>query len=401
MAESSTGRRIQQKDVFCTRHGFPTCHICLHSINTNHYGDILTFSPGSESHHKVDPLFDGVMKPIYNLIGSRDGLGPAVEKADIKDRSAHELFDMNLDIKGTTVAGLPYYYCSKCELAYLAGGGPGRYQAHPSHINYDNRRYIIAGAFPEKYNRSLNKISCKAAYLFGGDNSSYNAVYEIKVGSDNGSVEWNLDNADISALTGFLAYVEKYIIPKRKALVREVVHTNSSYFAGQAWRFQLVVITSLNPKLLKLLLKAHKLKYSKKRGAFIERKLGIVTKKYPASEERRAQISWFVDSVKHLADLGIQIYWRSVIPSAETTEARKAFRNQPPTVKMQSRDQGLLEKERRGGGYGFEENISPTDTIGSEGLEDAVNHKLVSSLAPNPQKLPDRPKSRLPFDYLY
>ncbi|KAI5921612.1 hypothetical protein F4810DRAFT_677833 [Camillea tinctor] len=397
MPESSTGRPIEERDKFCS-HGFPTCHVCLHSINTNHNGDILTFTPESESHHKVEPLFDGTMKPVSNLIGYREGLGPTVEKADIKDRSANsnEVFDMNLDTKGETVAGLPYYYCSDCGFAYLAGGGPGRYQSHPSHVNYDNRRYIIAGAFPEKYNRSLNKISCRAAYLFGGDNS-YNAVYEIKVGSDNGSADWNLDNADISVLTGLLAHVEKYIVSKRKELVRNALNTNSGYFAGQAWRFQLVVITSLRPKLLKLLLKAHKLKYSKKRSAFIERKLGIITKKYPASDERRAQITWFVDSVKHLAELGIQIYWRSVVPSAQTTDARKAFTNQPSTMRPQNCDQDVHEKEQNGNSRELEEILSPAETMGSEGLEDAVNHNLLSLQAPIPQKVPERPKSRLLF----
>ncbi|KAI1503196.1 hypothetical protein F5X99DRAFT_407276 [Biscogniauxia marginata] len=339
------------------------------------------------------PLFDGGMKPFATLTGLREGLGPEVEMDDIINRSIHagKPYDLSLDTQGL-LAGLPYYYCRECQLTYVAGGGPGRYKAHPSHINYDNHRYLIAAIIPEEYERSLRNITCRASYIFGSPNSPHNGLYEVSVNSDPGSVEWNFDNAEILALTGLLCNVEKNIIPRRKDLVRDALYTNSSYFEGQAWRFRLVVITPLNPAVLKLLLKAHKLKYSKRRSAFVETRLGFLTKKYPASNERRTQVSCFVETVKRLAELGIQVYFRSIFPTLETTKARKAFMNQPSTLVPQNFGQVFHDQRRTGSSQSF---VDQSEAIGNEALEDVVDCNVAPLKISRPRKLPYRPQSRI------
>lgn len=317
--------------LYCEEHGLVTCLICLHSINCGDRG----FTPDPHSNerfpcqrsaHRVQPSF----KRFYltpELLGFRGGLSPE-DRRNLKARANTSESQDIIHNPGTD--------CTKCGLTYLSGGGSALTKC-PSHIMPNGQRYIIVQVEPYKYWRRHEKIECSAVFRFFGPKPelnpewTQNPVWTCKSKSDFGTADWNLDNVEIAVLRQLFFFVEKIIIPYRRKLVHDVVYTNSSYFTGQAWRFQLVVATKLRPSVLDFLLRADELKYSPKRKAFVERnRLGFVTKKYPVTEERRYQTVHFIRCIKHLAsEWGIRIHWISIPLTDENEAARAAFSNQP------------------------------------------------------------------------
>ncbi|KAI0009968.1 hypothetical protein F4779DRAFT_639799 [Xylariaceae sp. FL0662B] len=221
------------------------------------------------------------------------------------------------------------YPCNECGLFYMPAGGPGSFQLHPSHVCEDGQRYLTVYVCPLKFERRSGNIVCTAFYKFGPNGSRMNSTYECLVASSDGTVEQNLDNAEISALLGLLKAVEDDIIPARQAMVLDTVHTNSPLFAARAWMFRLIVGTPLNEAVLDFLLNAPTLKYSPKREAFVKTTLGWITKSYPASAARRQLTVQFIQRVKRLAMLGIQVYWMPLEQSDSTKNAKAAFSDQP------------------------------------------------------------------------
>ncbi|KAI1482037.1 hypothetical protein F4774DRAFT_352645 [Daldinia eschscholtzii] len=315
----STLKSISESKLYCPQHRLLTCKTCLHSVNLGNHGTIpkdISGFPCPESAHSVEARFELARKGIADL-GYVDGLHP-----DERYKLA------NPDVPKFINDGRLYYDCEACGLTYAAGGGPGSFGAHPSHICSDGERYVIAVLRPKLFRRATEKIECHAHFNFGHE-SKMNVSYICVAKSDDGTIDWNLDNVEIAALTRLLHHVVDVVIPYRARLVNDHIYTNSAYFAGQARRFQLVVVTPLSEPLLHFLGKVIGLKYSAKRKAYVEKgKLGIKTKRYPATEERRYQISSFIRMIKHLAAEGIQVHWW---PGQAGTirSARKAFLNKP------------------------------------------------------------------------
>ncbi|KAI0109870.1 hypothetical protein F4814DRAFT_461089 [Daldinia grandis] len=315
----STFKEIDVSRLYCPQHKLLTCKVCLHSVNVANYGKIPKDTaefPCPESAHSVEPRFGLPRRDVIDL-GYLDGLRP-----EERNKIAH--FEIPTFIND----GRPYYDCEACGLTWAAGGGPGSFGAHPSHVCSDGERYLVAVVRPTKFVRALEKIECHAYFNFG-HNSPMNVGYKCVAKSDLGTADWNLDNAELAALTRMLHHVAEKVFPYRKKLVNEHIYTNSAYFAGQAQRFQLLVATSLSKNLLHFLGNVHDLKYSSKRQAYVEKnRLGMVVKKYRVTEERRYQISSFIRMIKHLAAAGIQVHWWP--GKAETsTSARKVFMDQP------------------------------------------------------------------------
>ncbi|KAI1377637.1 hypothetical protein F4677DRAFT_458969 [Hypoxylon crocopeplum] len=306
--------------LLCEGHDRFTCFECLHSINVTvdksgalhieKWIDCLktTFS--------VEPRFEKFDVSL-SLLGLQDGLSPA-------DRKKHEA---NLPIHQDNHRRDIRFFCRECGFSYLAGGGPGPSGAHPSH-SLNGQRYIGVSITPVKFSRQFEKIECLAAFTFGPE-SKLNAAFACSSKSDEGDVKSNLANSEIAVLTQLLQYIEDFIVPYREDLVKGWINTNSGYFHGQAKRFQLVVLTTMDANVLDLLRQAHELKYSQKRKAFIKKNvLGLVTKRYPVTEERRYQVASFIRVLKHLAVLGISVFWQRRETSA-TQAAKKAFMNEP------------------------------------------------------------------------
>ncbi|KAF3061314.1 hypothetical protein GL218_04229 [Daldinia childiae] len=318
----SAFKEIDASRLYCPQHKLLTCKVCLHSVNVTNYGRIpkdTTELSCPESAHNVEPRFELISKGVVDL-GYLDGLRP-----EERNKLAY------LKIPKMVNEGRPYYDCEACGLTWAAGGGPGSFGVHPSHVCPDRERYLIAVVRPTNFVRGLEQIECHAYFNFGHD-SPMNINYKCMAKSDLGTADWNLDNAHLAALTRMLHHVSAKVLPYRKKLVHEHIYTNSAYFAGQAQRFQLLLVTSLNQNLLHFLGKVHDLKYSAKRKAYVEKnRLGIVVKKYPATAERRYQISSFIQMIKHLAADGIQVHW---IPGKvdASADAREAFMDEPSVL---------------------------------------------------------------------
>ncbi|KAI1763621.1 hypothetical protein GGR53DRAFT_467146 [Hypoxylon sp. FL1150] len=313
--------------LYCRDHGRLTCLVCLHSVNSIS-GLIpppnLRYFACGESAHSVQPIFE-LFDTTPQFRGFQGGLS-AQKRRECK--TDHKLPQIAIE-------DLAHCFdCKLCGLAYATQGGPGYADIHPSHVSEDGKRYILIDVLPFKFRRKLDKLVCSVQFLSSAENSKLAKDYEVFSRPDDGTVDWNLDNLQISALVQLRHMVEHVIIPQRKKVVKGFIYTNSRYFEGQSWRFQLVVYTSISQDCLDLLLRVHKLKYSQSRQAFVERNaLGLVTKKYPVTEERRRQIVYFLQMVKKLAvEYGIQILWSREEPTEEFKEARRVFLHEPSTL---------------------------------------------------------------------
>ncbi|KAI0161175.1 hypothetical protein GGR52DRAFT_163580 [Hypoxylon sp. FL1284] len=381
--ERFTGR------LYCRHHNRLACSVCLHSINS-----IDGFVPNPESSrftcpesaHSVEPLYE-LFEPYVAARGFHHGLSP-------QQRETHKADNHEPQIAFNDLGG-NFLRCDLCALTYFMEGGPGYADTHPSHVSADGKRYLIATVEPFKFERKLHKLGCTANFWFGGRNPKLSSSYECFVRPDSGTADWNLDNAGISAIVQLLRVVESRVIPHRKMLVKDVVYTNSEYFAGQAWRFQLVVCTMMNPATLDLLLRAHKLKYSQKRKAFVEKNaLGLVSKKYPVTEERRRQIVYFIHMIKRLASYGIQVFWHSVDPSDVYEHARKTFMDDPSQLpRPQNVDftqaQDIFDFEPKEARVVAEEDLVEGDSLEAMPVRDSLN------------AVEQRGRSLSQLDYLY
>ncbi|KAI6085340.1 hypothetical protein F4821DRAFT_150749 [Hypoxylon rubiginosum] len=222
------------------------------------------------------------------------------------------------------------FFCKDCKLSYIMGSDSSIKATCPSHVLQNRQRYVAITVTPLRfYHRiDIERVECSAALTLGPSGHRVNAQFNCFSRPDPGDADGNLDNMEIAAIIKALEAVEERMIPHRQRVTEKAVYTNSSYFAGQAWRFQLVLMTPTDPNILSFLIEAHKLQYSFKRKAFVERNSrGSVTKKYPVTEERRYQVASFIRSVKRLASVfGIQVHL------AHTTNfkhavARENFKN--------------------------------------------------------------------------
>ncbi|KAI0152503.1 hypothetical protein F4776DRAFT_602077 [Hypoxylon sp. NC0597] len=309
------GSWLMRGRLECKLHGVRTCNICLHCITEAADGSIPDpiddpRIPYPESKHSI--------KPRFEFLGD-------VPMATLSNEQ-------------TNPDELREFACEQCELRYWGGDGMGTYAVHPSHICANGLRFIPVWVHPIMFSRNSERVECSAFFIFD-TKSKMNATYKCMSKSDYGSADWNLENSEIAALTQLLTYVEEKLIPYRKLLTNDYLYTNSEYFAARAWRFHLIVVTSLNPAVLSLLLRAHKLKYSSRRKAFVERNvLGMVTSKIPTTEERWYQMVSFVQKVKDLAALGIQVYWDTMEHDKCYETARAKFVDQPSQLPVPQRE---------------------------------------------------------------
>ncbi|XDG09419.1 hypothetical protein ABKA04_009034 [Annulohypoxylon sp. FPYF3050] len=225
--------------------------------------------------------------------------------------------------------------CGYCGLDYINTGGQSK--SHPSHAGANGQRYFLATIRPYEYARSGDKFTCTADFLFSHFDSKINIAFECLSKADSSPTEWNLDNAEIAAMVKFMRYVEDVVIPHRKNIVYKTLYTNSDYFAGQAWRFNLLVHTTINREVYDFLLVAHRLEYSAKRKAFVKRNaFNIVTKTYPVTEERRFHTVGFIKMNQRLALLGIRVYWQLPRTKQITTAAKERFYGIAPQLSSQN-----------------------------------------------------------------
>ncbi|KAI0387766.1 hypothetical protein F5Y04DRAFT_286772 [Hypomontagnella monticulosa] len=215
------------------------------------------------------------------------------------------------------------HYCEQCGLRYLnPPSGFQTVQNHPSHTMPDGQRCLVAALRPYKFSRNLNHIECDAVFAFSPVHPhNWSVSYKCKSRPDDMNADSNLDNATIAAMTQMLCYVRDEIIPYRQRLVRDI--------PVQAWNDQFIIWTPLGEPILKLLLRAEKLQFSKSRQALVRRNVvGVVTEKHPVTSERRYHIASFVRLMRHLGRMGAQVHWRSR-SDERCGKARRAFMNQP------------------------------------------------------------------------
>ncbi|KAI1095738.1 hypothetical protein F5B19DRAFT_438624 [Rostrohypoxylon terebratum] len=283
-------------------HGLVHCSQCLHSMNSIENGFIPAPEPGSripcsEKAHSVEPVFDRLLPTAENM-GFHQGLSPEYRNKLITDLSAPQ---DGRKMESYMLA------CGYCGLDYIDTGN--RSHSHPSHAGEDDQRYFLASVRPYEYARSGDKFKCSAEFIFSHYDSVVNVAFECLSKFDSVSnPQWNPDNAEIAAMVQFMHYVEDVVIPYRKRIVEEYVYTNSEYFAGQAWRFNLLVHSTIDREVYDFLLEAHRLQYSSSRKAFVKRNaLGMVTKQYLVTDERRYQTVSFIKMNERLASLGIRV----------------------------------------------------------------------------------------------
>ncbi|KAI1763620.1 hypothetical protein GGR53DRAFT_359711 [Hypoxylon sp. FL1150] len=323
--KTDTSKSSFKGRLCCAVHSKPTCYECLHSITYTADGVLPGThaderAPCSERAHSVEPLFKQ-----FELI-------PEMFKHKEKARWNDGVIDCT--------------FCNRCKLSFITGD-PSIKASCPSHVLQNDQRYVAVTVMPLRYSRriDLERIECAAALTLGPTGYQVNARFNSFSRPDEGDADGNLDNVEIAAIVKALEAVEERMIPHRKRVTERAVYTNSAYFAGEAWRFQLVIITPTDPEVLSFLLGAHKLQYSFKRKAFVERNsMGFVTKKFPVTEERRYQVASFIRAVKRLATVfGIQVHL-AYTTNIKRAVARENFKNPMDTI---PEAKNLLERGRK------------------------------------------------------
>ncbi|KAI1450373.1 hypothetical protein F5Y02DRAFT_113540 [Annulohypoxylon stygium] len=290
--------------------------------------------------------------------------------------------DISTPQDGRSLSSYDRSSCSHCGLDYLNTGGKPK--PHPSHAGANGQRCFIATIRPFKYAHSGDTYKCLADFIFSGPSSSvHNTIFECPSIADSSPAAWNLDNTDIATMVQFMHYVEDVLIPHRKSIVEEYLYTNSEYFAGQAWRFDLGVQTGINREVYDFLLEAHRLDYSSRHKAFVKRNASnVVTKIYPVTEERRYQTVSFLEMVQRLASLGIRVYWQVPHTREETTAAReRCLGITSPTLASQSVGhiwEPELDTQAR-----IEEWIQEVYVDPSEGLPSHEGYEAIQHESPN------------------
>ncbi|KAI5868406.1 hypothetical protein GGS23DRAFT_545314 [Durotheca rogersii] len=345
MASSENSDRkicTKNRSLVCERHGLWSCLVCLHHIDlggqeTPYHPDYVSWIPCSESDRGVEPLFEKFV-PDDELDAHSGGRKTNRGVAGSKSRRP-------------MTAG----YCSKCGFSWMASDELLT-TTHPSHICADGHRYMTIIVDVASYKRKLGDISCEAVFLFGPEPCELRFRYEVVTPSDDGTADWNLDNSQIASLWELMLLVKKCVMPDRAQQVREVVFTNSAHFAHRAAAFRLLVAAHIDPALLKFLLKAHKLKYSRARRAFVQTRMGFVTRKYPTTPIRRFHVARFVICVMELAAAGVQVFWVPCRPSSHEKAARAAFMDDPYQRKIPDPTPGPVEEDEveRLGGYFYD-----------------------------------------------
>ncbi|KAI1657948.1 hypothetical protein F4813DRAFT_389211 [Daldinia decipiens] len=366
---------IDESRLYCEKHMLMTCKICLHSVNVASDGTIPKnatdlFRP--DGIYAVEPQFQLAHTLDIDRLGYIDGLHPDKER-----KLPH------IDLLKAINNGSPYYDCNSCGLTYLAGGGPGSFAAHPSHVCSDGERYLIARLSASKFTCDSKKTVWHGSFHFG-DKSPLNAHYQCIGKIDSRSAEWNLDNSELGTLTQLLTSVEKEVFPHRRKLVDEHVYTNSAYFAGRARRFQLIVITTLSKTLLSFLGRVQTLKYSPKKQAYYENnRFGIVKRMYPTTEERRRLTAKLFAGLKRLAKLGIQVHWS---PGTKSMYKKRVFLNEPhvvPPVLNESQNDPPAEKDVEPGEDVEEDELIEGDSL--EGIPDQDQFQNIEYV-PSPEE---------------
>ncbi|KAI1650632.1 uncharacterized protein F4817DRAFT_368043 [Daldinia loculata] len=371
----SVMKDIDESRLYCEKHMLMTCKVCLHSVNVANDGTIPKNASGLPRLHGVyvvRPRFQLAHTHDIDRLGYVDGLYPDKERKLPR-----------IDLLKAINNGHPYYDCNACGLTFLAGGGPGSFAAHPSHVCSDGQRYLIARLSVSKFTCDSGKTVCHGSFFFGHKSPS-NVHYQCIGKIDTRSAEWNLDNSELGTLIELLLHVEKDIFPHRRDLVDEHVYTNSAYFAGQARRFQLIVITTLSETLLNFLDKVQTLKYSQKRQAYYEKnRFGVVKRMYPATEERRRLISKFIAGLKSLAKLGIPVHW---CPGSKSMYEKRVFLNEsyvlPPALN-ESQNDPPAEKDVEPG-----EDVDEDELIEGDSLEGIPDHDQCQNVeyVPGPEE---------------
>ncbi|KAI1386515.1 uncharacterized protein F4822DRAFT_319195 [Hypoxylon trugodes] len=354
-----------QGRLYCMPHHRLTCWECLHSINAGISGHIPNPETQSgirckQSAFIVEPKFE-MFHNTSAILGFHCGLSPE-DQVKLAD---HMLPQFHTEFNNQP--------CEDCRLCYFSPGG--QLTTHPSHICTNMERYVQVAIRPYKFSRTSNQIECSATFFFGEfyPASPMTASYVSKSKPDECSMDWNLDNAEIASVVECLRHVEKKLVPYRKSLVKDYLYTNSEYFAGKSWRFQLVVYTQLNEHVLKTLLEAHKLKFSKSRKAYIDRNtIGLAKKVFPASEERRYRISSFIYRINKLALLGIQVFFVHTERDPDHIKARRSFWEQP---KGQVFPQAAFNESEYNDDQGqYDEELREDDLLDGDDLRDPTGH---------------------------
>ncbi|OTB08248.1 hypothetical protein M426DRAFT_8055 [Hypoxylon sp. CI-4A] len=328
--------------LYCKEHGRLTCLVCLHSINALPDGSIPDPArdqiPCSRLEHRIEPTFSRFEITLERR-GYTIGLSPA-------DRNKYET-DQVYKITVPQISRSELYYfrdCAKCGLHHFTGGN--RESAiHPSHITPDGQRYFAFEVHPFEISRAFSKIKFTSEFYFRAE-SKLNAGYTVEVSPDDGSSDWNIENGLIASTAEGLRYVAKTIVPYWEKVVQDFLYTNSEYFARRAKRFALVVVVPFSRSTLDLLLEAHKLKYDYKRKAYVKKNaLGFTRARYPATEERRYQVSNLIRRVRELGLMGIEVHWYRCEIVEDFRAARAKFLNKPYIRKASDGLQPMVTQE--------------------------------------------------------
>ncbi|KAI1337888.1 hypothetical protein F5Y15DRAFT_147190 [Xylariaceae sp. FL0016] len=316
--------------LYCDKHKKSTCIPCLHSINARSNGHVE--KPASANFLRsqlgrvdaVDPFAEENLAPLLNLLGWRAGFHPKLRDDDLHMFKVplHTVHPLNPALLHN-YAGLPVQYCQHCHLWFLASGGPGLYDACPSHSNWDDNRYIVCIPKVESYRRENGRLACTINFDFGDPGSETNLQTDFSVEPDNSPATSNLDNLEIRNLTGLLSYVADLIVPRRQAAVIPALYTNSPYFANRAWQFRLIVLTPLHPSLATLLVRFRKMRCDRARS-MVTYDGGEDSIRLKVSPRRLDLLREFSEAAARLGHLGIQVYLRGC-DAKENRELRERF----------------------------------------------------------------------------
>ncbi|KAI1802853.1 hypothetical protein F4811DRAFT_572606 [Daldinia bambusicola] len=317
---------IDWSRLFCKTHGLLTCRACLHSVNIDENNRIpknaADLPEPAGKPHAVEPRFERFEMAKRVKMMNRSGLHPT-EQGNISEKYLLPKAVRRME---------KHYECRRCKLMFLAAGGPGCYGAHPSHISPDGQRYILVTALSSSFARDSSTISWHGE-LFFGHQSPVNAVYKGMLPLDTEDPTWAIETAKVAALTVLLLHIRKFVFSYRSATVDRHIYTNSTYFGEEARLFQVIVQTNLNETFLEFLGKVQAMEFSDSEKAYYEvDNGGVRIKKYPTTHIRQIRISRFLDILKELAEMGIQVHWstegRDV--DAKETSIKEVHVSPPP-----------------------------------------------------------------------
>ncbi|KAH9905871.1 hypothetical protein F4778DRAFT_727738 [Xylariomycetidae sp. FL2044] len=304
------------------KHGWKKCSGCLHFLIKDEKKDEI-LCPECRKYPATKPP-----API-NPFGNEDAFVLTAPflcafSGEQHGEKAKEELEQIRNYRGPQIEGMPVHFCEMCQLNFVVGVEP-YYAKHPSHRRRGRIECgpcIVVRVDPVDY-RLVNESTQFNTILSYGKVSKFNTEFG---NSSRNDLMNNFDNIDIIGILELIRYLNIHVIRERTKMMYENTYTNSADFASITQRLSIVVLTAMKVELLQFLLKAHKLKFDSIYKSFLETdEKGRIIKEYHVSPLRFNLIFGFIQKVRDLTSLGIQLHWKPTQPVKLTVDARQKF----------------------------------------------------------------------------